>query len=378
MRNFIKTSDLITRANTFINSVGNRVGSPTWIEYINVAVRELRSNRNLPQAKKSYSFDVFSDVYKYKLLEDFDAVISSTNLPNIKGKLPYFSSEKEFKKNYDITLALGWENGEKMLLVKGSSTKDNCLEEFDSVVDEYTLSGDAQNKVSDSGNYRSGAASLKFDIVNNTGASLIEKTIDSLDISDVVSLSTAFIDVFMPSKLDGVKLRFGNNSSNYYETSLISKQYSDTDFVANDWNILGSNSFTEIGSVDLTNITYIAVYLANAQSVNGCRIDGLYLRQGSAREFSYNSTFIVKKSDSEDVWQSDVDDVNNLILWEKDYIDLPLYKALEKAGFFAYRDNELVQASSSFYNNLTKMFEARYPSQEEHLRASYYKRVNRF
>lgn len=382
MRYFINTSEMITRLNSYINSVGNRVGNSMWMDYLTSSIKYLRAGRNLPWMRQEYSLQIFNDVFKYPLKDDFDALVDC-NPPLIGthiGKQLTYSTEKEFKRMNNIGVAIGWEQGEKYLLCRaGSCNEDQVLDDFDDEEAVYTLSGDASNPVIDTTNYRSSFASLRFNVAATTNQFIISRTIDSVDVSEVFNLATIFIDCYMPVVLPSLKLRFGNNSSNYYETAALTNQYSNTYFVT-DWNQLGAmtSNMTQTGTVDLTDITYIAVVGdCTGVTANDFRLDGLIIRVGVNQALAFNSYNIVKVSDSSNTWQAKVDDVNNLILWDQDYDDLLMFKALEKAGFFNYRDFGIVQKALTDMADLYQLFENRYPSQEARNRVVYYRR-NRF
>ncbi len=390
MKYLITVSDLITRANTYINSVSNKVGINTWLDYVTSSIKLLRANRILPWMRKEYSLDIFTDILKYPIPDEFDALIlinPAITVGNEVGKQLIYSTEKEFKKMTEVDLAVGWEKGEKFLLARKDGYSDQVIDEFDDDATEYTLAGDINNAISDEANFRSGDASLRFDIYQNVSNNFtISRDIDSIDISDIKDLATAFIHVYMPVVLSGgIKLRFGNNASNYYETSLITKQYHDIAFAA-DWNLLGVplRNLTEVGSVDDTDITWMAVYCPDTGTVGvssaerGYRVDGFYLRIGNNYEFSYNSLNIVKVSSSDDTWQAKVDNINNQILWDADFDDLLLFRMLDKAGFFNYRDIDIVQKALGDYAELNRLFESRYPTIEQRIKSNYYRRSGTF
>lgn len=384
MRYYITTSEFITRLNTYINSIGNRVGDAAWMDYMTSSIKSLRAGRILPWMKKQVTIPVFSNIFKYPLEDDFDALINA--IPPLRtnyavGQQLMFSTEKEFARIPEIGLAIGWENGEKYLLCKGTSALNDLeVEDFDGEATDYTLSGDAINPVRDDTNFLSGDASLRFDITDSTHTFTISRTIDSIDASEIFNLGTAFIEVYMPTVITSIRLRFGNDSSNYYETALMTNQYCNTSFVA-DWNELGSSleNATEVGTVDLTDITYIAVVGNNTGvSAKGFAVDGFFLKAGSQQVLSFNSYNIVKESAASSTWQAIVDDVNNLVLWDQDYDDLLLFKCLDKAGFFNYKDVGMVQKADADYAELFRNFENRYPSQEARNKVPYYRRVNTF
>lgn len=384
MRYYINTSEFITRLNTYINSIGNRVGNYTWMDYMTSSIKSLRAGRILPWMKKQITFPVFSNTFKYPLEDDFDALINA--IPPLRtnfdvGEQLMFSTEKEFARIPEIGLAIGWENGEKYLLCKGTSAlNDMEVDDFDDEATDYTLSGDASNAVRDDTNFLSGESSLRFDITDSTHAFMVERTIESIDASEMFKLGTAFIYVYMPEVITSIKIRFGNDSSNYYETALMTNQYCNTDFVA-DWNELGTSlqNATLTGTVDLEDITYIAVIGNNTGiTAKGFRLDGFFFKAGSSQVLSYNSYNIVKESQDSNNWQAIVDDVNNLVLWDQDYDDLLLFKCLDKAGFFNYKDVGMVQKVQADYVDLFRNFENRYPSQEARNKVPYYRRVNTF
>jgi len=387
MKYFVQVPPLINRANTYINSIGTRIGNELWLDYISSALKLLRAGRTLPWSRQRSSFPVYTDILKYPLPTGFSSLVLLAG-PLINGQQvgvqTKHTTEKEFDQISDLSLAVGWEHGDRFLLVRQDGQSDTEIDEFDDDATDYTLTGDINNAIRDYSEFRSGDASLKFDIYQSVSNNfLIERTLDeSIDISEIKGLARMFIHMKMPTIIPGIKLRIGSDSSNYYETDLLDKQFTDLDFNDDEWNLLSAtlSSCSVIGTPVDTAIQYMAIYCPDTDGVIDVdfRVDGFYLRVGSNFVLTYNDYNIVQKSSADKTYQSIVDNVDNLILWDEDFDDLLLYKILDLGGFFNFRDLDLVNKASENYKRLNELFEGRYPSLEEHFHTTYYKRVNRF
>jgi hypothetical protein len=379
----LQTTNLITRLQRASNSIGNRVENNDWYDYITAAIRELKSGRTLPWQNINYEFSFYTDLVKNALPSDFNSFIKPSQKVlsgqsydlRIEGN---YSSEKEFRNSSEVMFSLMFERDKKYLLSRYPGKKDSKIDDFNDSDITYTESGDVSNLEIDSNDFILGNGSLIFDITDSTNTFTISRTIDEIDITDFLREGIASVFVKMPSVLQDITLKLGNDSSNYYSITA-TEQFTGDDFVVG-WNVIkfDFNSKTEVGSVNNEEISWFEISGDNTGASGLFKLNGLYLRIPSILEFPYNSKNVVETATGTGIYQEKVDDGVNMIIWEEDFEDLLLFKVLEKSGFFNFRDIDLVQKSTSDYQYLLSNFNARYPSNEEGLKTRYYKRFNQF
>jgi len=379
----IEVANLITRLQTASNSIGNRVENNDWYDFITSAIRDLRAGRTLPWSKIDSQINLYTDVIKNSLPSDFDSFIKpSKNILSagdssikINGN---YSNEKEFRNASEVLFGLMYNRDGKYLLSRYKGESDLLVDNFGT--EDYTLSGDASNEEIDLSDYILGGNSLVFDISDFTHSFAVEKTIDSIDISDFLREGIATLFVKMPVALESLTLKIGNDSSNYYQITGVSEQSTGESFQVG-WNHIKFElkDATVVGSVNSESISWYEISGGNTSITSkNFKLNGLFLRLPSVVDLPYNSKNIVETSDGSGTYQEKVDEGVNQILWEENFEDLLLYKTLEKAGFFKFRDIDLVQRSESEYNKLMTNFNVRYPSNKEKIKSRYYKQASRF
>ena len=379
----IEVANLITRLQTASNSIGNRVENNDWYDFITSAIRDLRAGRTLPWSKIDSQINLYTDVIKNSLPSDFDSFIKPSknilsagdNSIKISGN---YSNEKEFRNASEVLFGLMYNRDGKYLLSRYKGENDLLIDNFGN--EDYTLSGDASNEEIDLSDYILGGNSLVFDIDDSSHSFAIEKTINTIDISDFLREGIATLFIKMPTTLESLTLKIGNDSSNYYEISNVTKQLTGEDFQLG-WNTIQfeSKDALEVGSVDPESVSWYEISGGNTSITDkNFKLNGLFLRLPSVVDLPYNSKNIVETASGSGIYQENVTEGVNQILWEESFEDLLLYKTLEKAGFFKFRDIDLVQRSDSEYNKLMINFNTRYPSNEEKIKSRYYKQASRF
>lgn len=378
----IEVANLITRLQNASNSIGNRVENNDWYDFITSAIRDLRSGRTLPWSKVDSQISLYTDIVKNSLPSDFDSFIkpsknilsSGSNSIKVDGN---YSNEKEFRNASEVLFGLMYNRDGKYLLSRYKGEEDLLIDNFGT--EDYTLSGDASNEELDLSDYILGGNSLVFDITDSSHSFAIEKTIDSTNISNFVREGIATLFVKMPVALESLTLKIGNDSSNYYQITVTSQFASEAFQVG--WNTIQFelNNASEVGSVNPASVSWYEISGGNTSiTANNFKLNGLFLRLPSILDLPYNSKNTVETSDNSGTYQEKVSDGVNQILWEENFEDLLLYKTLEKAGFFKFRDIDLVQQSQSEYSILLNKFNVRYPSNEEKIKSRYYKQASRF
>lgn len=380
----IVVSDIIAKGNRDLNSIGVRMESSDWYDYITRAIRKLRKGRTLPWQKREIDINFYSDVFKYALPSDFESFIKP-GLPILTGydesqDLPY-SREDEFYSDSSKKLALSWERDSVYLLARITGDSDLEFDKFDGAASNYTLGGDGSSGQLDNTNFREGSGSLRFNITDVTNQTTITRTLTStVDISDYVNLGYVFSQMYMPTAISSVSIRYGNDASNYYEISTVTTDFTGASYKTG-WNVIGFDmqNAVETGSVDDDNIDYFQIIIDNTGVTDtNFRVDGLYFRLGTNYRLPYNSRNVVESASGSGIYQEAVTDGTNVILWEYAFQDLLQWKAAELAAMFKFRDQDLVEYCREAYNMDLIDFNNRFPSNEALISNSYYRQANKF
>lgn len=162
----------------------------------------------------------------------------------------------------------------------------------------WTAIAGAGSVATDTGVYVQGSGSVKWVASANT-TTVANSTMTAIDISDATQGKTyAFLDIKLPvSTVTSITLRWGSDSSNYYERSATT-QYVGTAFEAG-WNTIGVawEGATETGTVDDDNIDYVYVsVVGTAFSGETFYIDDFALRDGDLYQIKYLTKNVVSTS----------------------------------------------------------------------------------
>lgn len=238
-----------------------------------------------------------------------------------------------------------------------------------------TASGLQVNNV----NFVSGSGALQFNLAAgaNPSTGYIEETLPStLDMSNQYNQSALFFWVDLPSPGDIISttIRWGTDSSNYYERTLTSTS-TGTAFQTG-WNLLQGDwlGSTVVGSPDPSNInyTYCGInYNGTAQTAIG--VDNIISNMGTLMQIEYYSDCIFRNSITGTFQQSvtsDSDLINlatetyNLLLWK-----VALYAAQQQQGANSAFDTTYFMKA---YEEALARYKTLYKSQVQAPTNSYY------
>ena len=277
---------------------------------LNDVVAEVITDHDLKSQKRSSVTvpNLFTEVYNYALATDFDKLIDI--MPQVKRNKSLewrLTTPEEFDRqkyqSKDLCAIQISDNVTKLLastLVDDTTSVPSTLDTLTSGLasGSWTAFGDAENLVADQDNYVKGNGSIKFGInaSGSTTAGIQSATVSTYDITDYLADGSGFVWVYMPSvtNITNVKLRLGNDSSNYYEFTATTTN-ENTNFVVG-WNLIRFtlSSGVQTGTVDTDTCEYAVIYLTKDSSVinlTSFRFDHIFLKIGKIYSTIYYSNY---------------------------------------------------------------------------------------
>ena len=230
------------------------------------------------------------------------------------------------------TFNIQYNSGVKSIRISKDLGSGNTISSLNGITNNGTwvVGNDATNLTEDGLNYITGGASLNFDLDGSTTDGYLENsTLESLDLSKYENKGALFLYVYLPdsSIITNVDLRWGNDSSNYWNATATSQQNSVS--FQNGWNLLRFdwNGATEIGTGDSENVDYSRITINYNGTVDtDIRVDNLVIRLGSIYDIEYYSKFIFKSSAG--TWKEEEDDDTDEINLDTDSYNLLLDKIM--------------------------------------------------
>jgi hypothetical protein len=189
----------------------------------------------------------------------------------------------------------------------------------------WSASGTASNVVQNNLITDNGNAVLSFDVATGTGY-LENSTMSAVDLSNHLNQSGIFWDFFVPlaSSLTSCSIRFGSDSSNYWEKTGITTHFDGSSFVNNQNNVYSAwSGMTKVGSPDESSITYVRLGFVASADITGLSVAQLWSKLGFVFNIEYYSKYLF--SSLAGVWQETVLDDSDLINLDTDSYNLFLY-----------------------------------------------------
>ena len=380
----ITAEDLIAKAQIYVNSISNRVEPSDWFEFFTESIRELRRGRTLPEQRRPLTMDFFTNVFQYKLQDDFDSFIKPhLSMFEASDEGPYlvYGRDKDFFASNKYGLALTNETTGKYLLARINGQSDICIDNFnDADTTSYTLTGDGSNLLINNYNYKENNQSLQFDITDVTHASILNKTLPSAtDLTDMVKFgSTAFLYVYMPTVITSIKMRLLSSTGNYYQTLPVTTNFYGQAFQVG-WNLIAMplQTKTTVGTPDVTMIANYELEINNTGvSGSGFLFDALYLRIPTKMELPYNSKNLVLDADGVTYKETVVAETDT-ILCDNTFEAVIMYNSTWHAATWKYNDKDLADNAMAKLRQSMIEFNRRYPLTEAPIQSNYY-RHNKF
>lgn len=283
---------------------------------------------------------LYDQVYTYAIPTDMKGYTFS-NLTRQVNNLPSDNISKVSTEEFSMykdggTVAVDSDTGIKTLEISASKlTSGTLVNDANSVTENGTWSvgGNATNIEADQFNFVTGTASIKFDISAGGTSSYVENsTMTAVDLDYLKNTGAMFVWVYIPSTsiITSVNLRWGSDSSNYYNSTVTASIANNTFSIG--WNLLRFDwsGSTQVGTPTDTAIDYLRVTFAHTTTAcPSVRIDNIMGKLGSIYELGYHSQYLFR--DSSGTWK------------EKPTVDTDLINLnVESANVFLYELAELV------------------------------------
>jgi hypothetical protein len=315
---------------------------------------------------------IYSKVYDYPLPVD----LKGNKVIDIRPQVSRYTSDsfsQAYGKPFDLTkdsltqqFNINFDTGLKTIRIADESLISGVvLDSVDSTTG-WSAGGTASNLAIDNVNYVSGSSSLKFDLASGTGW-LENSTINSLDLNSWLNQANQFLYTYLQTAtgITSVSLRWGTDSSNYYEQTAIVTQ-ENTAF-QDGWNLISLPwlNATVVGSPDPTDITYLRVTWVATSAQTGMRLDNIICRLGTILEIVYYSKYMFRDA-STGAWQETITDDSNIINLDTESYNLLLYQiaylaAQQQQGYDSTKfDGPYFQ---NFYATTLNRYRAMYKSE---------------
>jgi len=190
----------------------------------------------------------------------------------------------------------------------------------------WTASGTASNLNENDIINDNGGSVLSFDITTGTGY-VENSTMSAVDLTAHLNQSGIFWDIFCPiaSNLTSISVRFGSDSSNYWEKTGITTQFSGNSFV-NNMNTPYAlwSGMTKVGSPVVSNITYIRLGFVASADIAGMSFAQIWSKLGFVFNIEYYSKYLF--SSVAGTWQETTTNDSDIINLDTDSYNLFIYQ----------------------------------------------------
>jgi hypothetical protein len=306
---------------------------------------------------------------------------------SVRTRFTRSSSEEIVFGKQDYMFAVDFNNGIKTLQLNVEDTANFALlNEFDSLTANgaITVGGTASSPEIDVNTFVSTGASLRAKLaLAGTSGTVIVTGMTAVDISKYNSL---FAWVNLPSSnnnkspITQIKLRFGANSTNYFELSA-TKAHDSNQFkpglnlVRFDLSLRTQTGVPSLASISYLRYEFIYPTQAADMYVN---IDQLTARNGAQYEIGFYSELLFKDSDTGELKDKPSKD-NDVLLLEKDSVNLLLYELCEIVAQEIQGEDSLfdVKYWQSRNKETRQQYGLRYPSEAKKKKQVYYRLFKR-
>lgn len=330
-------SDAEGRIYQELNLIGQQVSQADVFMYLSDAVNYFVTTYALPTAKKSQGMLIFNGVRYYGLPSDFATLGEFQRPPAIWSPRFMNTTDRQLAHwPYGRATALQYDGSTPFLDVQDNLDGTQTLLASCDGTTGVTISGDGSGLAVNNMIYTQGAGSLQFTITPSTGQTVLTFTgLDQQDITDWLTRNWNFLDLILPSTntvaLASLKLRIGNNASNYYEMSATTAYRGNS--ILTGLNQIGFDFTTaaQTGTVTKTSVTWMQVIINNGVTGTGgvYYLDNIFTAQGNYFLLPYYSKYNVAASSSSAASKDTVTAPSDVILLPVECDGAIIYKALE-------------------------------------------------
>lgn len=395
----IQVGKLIQDVSQEINIVGQKVSQDDFYLFANRANKYFLTNYKMPTVERNAAFLVFGNVFEYPLFPDFTGFTELERPYNEYQPRFLHNTQKEIVHNLNGNkTAFKFEAENQFLIVNYNNQtivgdysntvtdSPNCLTVMqinycDSLTDNgtWTIAGDGSNLAIDKQYFTAGSGALRFQVTGNTGFTTLECTnMNPVDLTNFLTSGFNFLDFFNPNitPVTSIRFRIGKDASNYYEMSAATRYRGDS--ISQYYGQVGfdMSAKTTTGTPDISNITYIQVYI-NHGVVNGIfRMDNIFCSNPTYFNLPYYSKYNIKALDG--TYKELVTSSDDTVLCPFEADEAITYKVAEFCAVLKMNDD----AEANYFRQELMPKEAylrsKYPSGEPRTDSVYYRQPNRF
>lgn len=321
----VTVAQLITTLDTYTgDSSTDRFTQAERFDALTEAVVWAQESHGSELQNFTYAFDYYDGIHQYNVTSILADLIMASDLRRAEGENSQtfeFTNGKQVSEdiaNNKTTSSYTIERHDrKAFIVVNHASKypKKQIASFESTTSDSgtwvldSTTSDAENLVVDSINYNEGAGSLSFDadVSNqaNDRVSILNSTMNSLDLTQFYGLSGAFLDVYIPESTNftSVTLTWGTDTSNYYSATVTTDAYGAA-WAENTWQTLKfpwTGATTVTGTPDYTDITYFRIdfnYTGSYTDATGFKVDNLRFIRPEKLNLYYLSTYVGRDTNS--------------------------------------------------------------------------------
>lgn len=295
---------------------------------INRAARTLLLDVDPQETKRTLEFvnPIYNSVYDYPISAD----VKGNKIIDIKpqgNRQPWQVWSQAYNQAFDVWKRGFFANSRNMFTmnfntgIKAIRINAPCLNipvainQAESTNDNgvWSTAGTASNIQTNNTNFIQGIGSVQFDAATGA-ASIVNSTMASVDLSNVMNQSSLFVWVYIPtgSNLASVSLQWGFDASNYYSLTVAQNQQGVA--FQNGWNLcqfIWNNSAT-VGVPDPSAISFLQVILDVTADMPACLVNGIDSILGTILSYEYYSKYMFRDAIT-GAFQETVTDDSNLI-----------------------------------------------------------------
>lgn len=324
---------------------------------INRSARQLLLDLDPQETKRTVQFvnPIYNSVYDYPIADDVKGNKLIDIFPQV-DRIPQDIWTQAYNQAFDVAkqnifsmanmFTMNFNTGLKSIRINAPFLNPPVIiNQIESITSNGTWAtgGTASSLTVNNTNFAQGAGSLQFNTTAGTGY-IENSTMGAINLSEVENQSSLFVWVYVPTgtNLTSVNLRWGSDSSNYWNSTVTLNQQG-VSFV-NGWNLCQFiwSSASVVGSPDSSSIEYARVSLAMTGTNTGVLVNGLNSVLGTVLNYSYYSKYLFRDATT-GAFQETVTDDSNLI-----NLDTESYNLLFNQ--VAYLATQQQQGSDSAYD----------------------------
>lgn len=309
---------------------GKPVGKiPNFYSMVFEAMIDLKSKTDLPSAIRTVQLvnPIYSQIDMYALPND----ISLGGIINVRPIIQddtYYDLHRQGQAQFGIEKKFGVSNnyatkninGKEYLSINQEVSSPTVLLSCDSLTDGITTAsfGTTSDIELDTLQKNAGLSSIRFK-ANAGTENGIEVTYTTAN--DLSNKNDIILYVYLPVAVNGIGVRLGSNSLNYYTASTTQDFFGNALQVG--WNLVRFNktTFTMVGTANWSSITYFAPNIVNTftATVENFRFDSVTVQNGMLYEIDYYSDYQFLTSTGVRVTKPSSDN-DNIVLTDRELL----------------------------------------------------------